>query len=122
YKVYETTGTIWELYSPEMPIPATDATGVQTVKPDFVGWSGLIPISMFIENIIGINADAVTNKVVWHSRSEKRHGVEGLRFGDVVTSLVRSGNRVSVESNKEYILILNNKKYRILKGKQVFEL
>lgn len=122
YKVYESTGTIWELYSPEMPIPATDATGVQTVKPNFVGWSGLIPISMFIENIIGINADAVTNKVVWRSTCEKRHGIEGLRFGDVVTSLVREGNRVSVESSGEYTLILNGRKHKISKGRQTIEL
>lgn len=122
YKVYESTGTIWELYSPEMPIPATDATGVQTVKPDFVGWSGLIPISMFIENIIGINADAVTNKVVWRSTCEKRHGIEGLRFGDVVTSLIREGNRVSVESSGEYTLILNGRKHKISKGRHTIEI
>lgn len=122
YKVYESTGTIWELYSPEMYMPATDATGVYMVKPDFVGWSGLIPISMFIENIIGINADAVTGKVVWRSTSEKRHGVEGLRFGNVVTTLVRDGSTVTIESDNEYTLVLNGKEYNISKGKQVIEL
>lgn len=122
HKVYKSTGTIWELYSPEMPEPATDATGVQIVKPNFVGWSGLIPISMFIENIIGINADAITNKVVWRSTSKRRNGVERLRFGNVVTSLVREGNSVSVESNREYLLIFNGKRYKVSKGKHVFEL
>lgn len=122
YDVFERTGTIWELYSPEMPIPATDATGVQTVKPDFVGWSGLIPISMFIENIIGINADAVKNCVEWRSTCATRNGVKGLRFGNVVTSLVREGNIVTVESNKEYTLIINGKRYKASKGKQTFEI
>ncbi|MBQ8365913.1 MAG: hypothetical protein IJX41_08555 [Bacteroidaceae bacterium] len=122
YDVYERTGTIWELYSPEMPAPATDATGVQIVKPNFVGWSGLIPISMFIENIIGINADAVTNRVEWRSTCATRNGIEGLRFGDVVTSLVREGDIVSVESNKEYTLIINGKKFKVSKGKQTFEI
>lgn len=122
HKVYESTGTIWELYSPEMFMPATDATGVNMVKPDFVGWSGLIPISMFIENIIGINADAVTGKVVWRSMSGENHGVKGLRFGDIVTSLVRQGNSIAVESNKEYILLFNGKEYCVSKGKQVIEL
>lgn len=122
YDVFERTGTIWELYSPEMPAPATDATGVQIVKPNFVGWSGLIPISMFIENIIGINADAVTNCVEWRSTCATRNGIEGLRFGDVVTSLVREGDIVSVESNKEYTLIINGKKFKVSKGKQTFEI
>lgn len=117
YKVYESTGTIWELYSPEMFMPATDATGIYMVKPDFVGWSGLVPISMFIENIIGINADAAANRVVWRSTSSKRHGIEGLRFGDVVTSLVREGDMVHVESNAEYSLVMNGKEYKVAAGK-----
>jgi glycogen debranching enzyme len=118
YKVFESTGTIWELYSPDMYMPATDATGVNMVKPDFVGWSGLIPISLFIENIIGIRADATVNRVVWHSTSDRRHGVTGLRFGDVETSLIREGNMVYVESNAPYQLSINGKEYRILQGKQ----
>lgn len=122
HKVYENTGTIWELYSPEMYMPATDATGVNTVKPNFVGWSGLIPISMFIENIIGINADATTNTVVWRSTSNKRHGIERLRFGNVVTSLVRDGNRVDIESNTRYTLVINGKRYKISAGKHSIEL
>ena len=119
YKVYESTGTIWELYSPDMYMPATDATGVNMVKPDFVGWSGLIPISMFIENIIGIRADAAENRVVWHSTSDMRHGIQGLRFGNVITSLVREGERLEVESNMEYTLMLNGKEIRVAEGKQV---
>lgn len=122
YKVYETTGTIWELYSADMYIPATDATGIQTVKPNFVGWSGLIPISMFIENIIGINADATSNTIIWRSTSNRRHGIEGLRFGNTVTSLLRDGNRVDVESNAEYTLVLNGKRYKITAGKNLIEL
>ncbi len=122
YKVYESTGTIWELYSPDMYMPATDATGVYMVKPDFVGWSGLIPISMFIENIIGINADASANCIVWRSTGSERHGVEGLRFGNVITSLIREGNRVDVSSNAEYTLSLNGKEYKIFEGKQSFEI
>lgn len=122
HKVYENTGTIWELYSPEMYMPATDATGVNTVKPNFVGWSGLIPISMFIENIIGINADATTNTIVWRSTSNKRHGIERLRFGNVVTSLVRDGNRVDIESNTRYTLVINGKRYKIAAGKHSIEL
>ena len=118
YKVYESTGTIWELYSPEMYMPATDATGIYMVKPDFVGWSGLIPISMFIENIIGINADAATDRVEWRSTSDRRHGIEGLRFGGVVTSLIKDGVDVTVVSNAPYTLSINGKDFEIVEGLQ----
>ena len=92
------------------------------VKPDFVGWSGLIPISMFIENIIGINADASENTVVWRSTGNGRHGIERLRFGDIVTTLVRESKRIDVESNAGYRLVLNGKEYDIVKGKYSFEI
>lgn len=118
YKVYESTGTIWELYSAEMYMPATDATGIYMVKPDFVGWSGLIPISMFIENIIGIRADATANRVIWRSTSDKRHGIRGLRFGNTTTSLIKDGVNVTVESNRPYTLIINNREYKIAEGVQ----
>ena len=121
YKVYESTGTIWELYSPEMYMPATDATGVYMVKPDFVGWSGIIPISMFIENVIGINADATTRRIVWRSTSSKRHGIMNLRFGDITTSLVKDGVKVTVESNASYTLSINGKDFEINRGVQVIE-
>jgi glycogen debranching enzyme len=122
YRVYESTGTIWELYSPDMYMPATDATGIRMVKPDFVGWSGLVPISMFIENIIGIRADACDSVVVWNSSSDKRHGIEGLRFGGITTSLVKSGNTVLVESDSPYTLLLNGNRYDVAEGKQTITL
>lgn len=122
YKVYRSTGTIWELYSPDMYMPATNETGIDMVKPDFVGWSGLVPISMFIENIIGIKADAMASTVLWNSTSNACHGIRGLRFGDVITSLIREGDTVSVESNRNYILVLNGKSYNISAGTQLIEL
>ena len=48
-----------------------------------------------------------------------RHGIQGLRFGNVITSLVREGERLEVESNMEYTLMLNGKEIRVAEGKQV---
>ena len=121
YKVYKSTGTIWELYAPDISMPATNETGVEMVKPNFVGWSGLIPISMFIENIIGINADATSRTVTWRSTGSKRHGIENLRFGGIVTTLICEGNTVTVTSNGEYKLILNGKAHSITAGTQEIE-
>ncbi len=69
-----------------------------------------------------INADASANSVVWRSTGSGRHGVEGLRFGSVITSLIREGNRVDVSSNAEYTLSLNGNEYKIFEGKQSFEI
>ena len=116
YKVYQSTGTIWELYSPDMYMPATDATGINMVKPDFVGWSGLIPISMFIENIIGIVADGSANRITWRTDATSRHGISNLHFGHVTTTLIREGNTISVESTAPYTLVVNGVEYRITEG------
>ena len=46
--------TIWECYSPEKPAPATRWDGENYCRQDFVGWSGLGPIALMLENIIGL--------------------------------------------------------------------
>ena len=116
FRVYQSTGTIWELYSPDMYMPATNETGIYMVKPNFVGWTGLIPISMFIENIIGIRADGSTNRVVWNTNITLRHGIQNLRFGNVTTTLVRLGNTITIESTAPYILVVNGEEHSIGKG------
>lgn len=122
YEVYKSTGTIWELYSPEMYMPATDATGIHMCRPNFVGWSGLIPISMLIENILGFEANGIKSTLKWDLHRRDRHGIENLRFGDIVTSLICeriNGNvqrNIFVQSNKAYSLYINDEKYDINKG------
>jgi hypothetical protein len=79
-RVYDKTHTLWEAYSPEIFAPATNASGLFLVEPDFVGWTGLGPISMLIETIIGIHLDASCNVVRWRLSATCRHGVRGLMF------------------------------------------
>jgi len=82
YTVLKDTGTIWENYAPEMPAPGDPSKG------DFVGWSGVGPIAMLIEDIIGIDADGVDGVVRWRLRETGRNGVRGLKFGNHEVSLV----------------------------------
>lgn len=75
-EVYGKTHTLWEVYSPDMYIPATNASGIHMVQPDFVGWTGLAPISMLIENVLGIRLNAPEKKIEAyyakiHTRVEK---------------------------------------------------
>ena len=122
HKVFQSTGTIWELYSPDMYMPATDATGIHMVKPNFVGWSGLIPISMFIENIIGIRTDGSANRINWRSNSPKRHGIQNLRFGNITTTLIREGDTLDIQSNAPYTLEINGIEHDIKEGNNQIQL
>ena len=52
YRNYE-PHSIWECYSPTADKPA-NGKKKPVVRKDFCGWSALGPISLFIENVIGI--------------------------------------------------------------------
>ena len=80
--VFVKTGTLWENYSPEHQSPG------QPAKADFVGWTGLIPIAVLIEYVIGITADAQNNEIVWRINLTERHGVERYPFGGKVVELL----------------------------------
>jgi glycogen debranching enzyme len=108
-RVYDKTHTLWECYSPEIYSPATNASGVNLVEPDFVGWTGLGPISMFLATIIGVELDAPHNLIRWHISAPCRHGVEQLMFHGAPVDLLatpvphgyqltmRSAQRITVE-------------------------
>lgn len=74
-RVFERTGTLWENYAPERPAPGKPA------KPDFVGWSGLGPISVMLEYVFGIRPEASRGTVLWDIRLIEGHGVANYPFG-----------------------------------------
>lgn len=117
-----TPHTIWECYKPKCAEPALTQKG-ELVREDFCGWSALGPISMLIEQAIGIHDIDAKNKVVkWESRLKTRHGIESLKFGSTVSSMVIDKKRVSVTSNEPYTLIINGKSFEINEGSQEFTL
>lgn len=75
--------TIWESYSPEEDKPGIRAYSRRFTKPDFVGWSGIGPIAMLIENILGIDLDMHGRQVSWDIRLVEEHGLRNLRVGDI---------------------------------------
>lgn len=119
--------TIWEHYSPvadNHPGMRRRKTRIVPIREDFCGWSALGPISMFIENIIGLNTiDAQQNKVEWRLRHDFRHGIDNLKFGDITTSLIAENKKnVTVTSNKPYTLVINGRSYNIEKGENKLKL
>ncbi len=61
-------------------LPVSDP---QLVAPDFVGWAGLGPIALLIENIIGIQADVPNRRIEWHLTRTDRHGINSLWLGEM---------------------------------------
>ncbi|WP_436497321.1 ricin-type beta-trefoil lectin domain protein [Actinokineospora sp. HUAS TT18] len=51
------------------------------VKRNFVGWSGLGPIALLIEDIIGIEPDTPNSTIRWRLTRTDRHGIENLSLG-----------------------------------------
>ncbi|MFZ4398037.1 MAG: MGH1-like glycoside hydrolase domain-containing protein, partial [Kiritimatiellia bacterium] len=111
FEVYKRTGTVWENYAPESMSQGTPA------KPDFVGWSGIGPITLLIENVLGFRPDGVRKQLAWRLARHDRHGIERFRFGTVQTDLLYDGKgSVCVRTNEPFTLALNGVEYKLAKG------
>ena len=75
--VFEETGTIWENYAPE------SAQKGSIAKKDFVGWSGLFPISILIEYLFGIRVNADRKEIEWHINLTDEFGIKQLPLGNL---------------------------------------
>lgn len=116
--------TIWECYSPTGDKPATNKIGGWS-RPDFCGWSALGPISMFIENILGIReVNALENKIVWEPSSAKRNGIKNLKMGKETFSLIAypAENKAEVDASADFTLHLNGKNIVCRQGKNTIAL
>lgn len=110
----ENYATIWECYSPEFMRPATYSGAGKLVRSNFVGWSGLGPIAMLIENIFGIDFQARDNRIIWSLRTDGEHGIKNLLFNHRIVALIcdnryrASGSvKVVVETSGEINLTLS---------------
>lgn len=83
--VFEKTGTLYENYAPDFRDAGTPA------KKDFVGWTGLAPISVLFEFVFGIRGDAARDTVVWELRRTEKHGVKRYPFKNAYIDLLYEG-------------------------------
>lgn len=92
-EVYRKTGTFWEYYAPEVAEPGFMA------RKDFVGWTGLPPIAVFIEYILGIHSDYSSKTLLWDLVQTEKHGILRLPFGDEgEISIVAEARKSDAES------------------------
>ena len=114
--------TIWECYSPNEDKPSTDKIGGWS-RPDFCGWSALGPISLFLEDVIGIKeANAFRNTLTcdFEKNPKGRVGVGNYRFGRVVCSVVADAKTIRVTANRPFILIADGARHEVKDGDNLF--
>ena len=82
--VYKDTGTLWENYA---PMPGANGKPRQggVSHANFVGWTGIVPISVLFEYVFGIKPDAANNVIRWNIDLTDRFGVENYPFGTDAT-------------------------------------
>lgn len=73
--------TLWECYSAESAKPATRWDNTYYSRQDFVGWTGLGPIAMLIEDVVGFEVVGADHTIIWHLSRTDRHGVQNLPLG-----------------------------------------
>ena len=83
--VFEKTGTLYENYAPDFRKAGMPA------KKDFVGWTGLAPISILLEFVFGIRGNEVRDTVVWEIRRMEKHGVMRYPFKNANIDLLYEG-------------------------------
>jgi hypothetical protein len=75
-EVFRNTGTVWENYAPE------SASQGNIAKPDFVGWTGLPPVAVFFEYLLGIQPDVPHGCLRWDVRQIEEHGIRDYPYGE----------------------------------------
>lgn len=81
-EVFKSDQTLYEKYAPE------SARRGNPSKNNFVGWSGLFPISIMFEYVFGIRPLAREKKIIWNVNLTQRHGITNYPLGDLSVDLI----------------------------------
>jgi hypothetical protein len=87
------TGTLWENYSPERPVPGFEA------RPDFCGWTGASAFTAPLEYVFGIVPQG--SGVRWDVRLLDEHGISRLPVGAQATVDLRCAARADEMSTPQ---------------------
>ena len=83
-------------------------------RPDFIGWTGLPPVSVLIEYIFGIRSNVYEKKMSIHVNLLEEHGIKEYPYGTegIVSLLIKPRTSkeqepaVEVKSNVPFELTL----------------
>ena len=107
------TFTLWEAYAPDALAPASRWDDSFYGRQDFVGWTGVGPIALLLEQVIGLHAHAPADTLSWRLARTDEHGVQGYRFGDQLVDLLAGARQdpadpvfVTVSTSDPFTLVL----------------
>ncbi len=83
---FEKTQSVWEHHAPDKP---SEGRG----RSNFVGWTGLTPIAVLFEYLLGLRYDARTRRLTWNLRRTEELGVSRYPFGEDGVLDVRAAAR-----------------------------
>ncbi|MCP4425425.1 MAG: glycoside hydrolase [Chloroflexi bacterium] len=104
-EAYLHTDTFWENYAPEAAAPGEPA------RSDSVGGTGLTPIAILLEDVIGISVDWPLRRVVWDRRlaTDGRYGVRRYPLGNEGTAtLMGDRETVTVTTDVPFTLTIRD--------------
>jgi glycogen debranching enzyme len=73
-QVFNETGTLYENYAPDK-VKGND-------RKDFVGWTGIVPISVLFEYVFGLRPDVPNNSLILDVRLTDEYGIRNYPFGE----------------------------------------
>lgn len=116
--VYQRTDTFWENYAPETAAPG------QPARPDFVGWTGLTPIAILLEDAVGLKVDWPQRQVTWDRRlaAPGGYGISRYPLGsDGRLDLFGDPQQIVITTNVPFNLQVNDGDVTIRKAISVGE-
>jgi len=123
--------TLWECYSSEYQKPATRWDNTFYSRQDFVGWTGLGPIAMLIETVMGFSVKGNENLIEWTINEDLGdYGINKLQLRNQrINFAIRSENGIKeivADAEFPFNLIINyegkSKNIEIKAGKQSIRL
>jgi hypothetical protein len=109
-RVFERTGTFWENYEPETAAPGHPA------EADYVGWSGLSPINILLEDVTGIMVDCPQSRVIWDRRYNTNafFGVRNYPIGkDGMMDLIGDKETVTITTSLPLTLVIQDEEINL---------
>jgi len=109
-RVFDRTGTFWENYEPETAAPGHPA------EADYVGWSGLGPISILLEDVAGIMVDWPQRRVTWDRRYKTNafFGVRNYPIGeDGVMDLIGDDETITITTSLPLTLVVQDEEINL---------
>ena len=105
-ELYKKEDTLFECYAPMFAGASLTAKG-NPVRRDFVGWTGLSPIAMLLENVFGIHPNVPENTIFWDIRLLEAHGVTNYPFGKAGLLTLHCEKRNSADEKPKITAVSN---------------